>query len=78
MPSGIPLHKSTISYKRLGDRIRQSRLSAGLSQTQLATQIGICHDTMSRIERGLCRSELLVVLELGEILDQDVVAWLKD
>ena len=78
MPTGISLTKSSQAYQRLGNRIRQCRVDAGLSQTQLANKVCICHDTMSRIERGLCRSEILVVLEIAETLDQDVVDWMKD
>ena len=78
MPSGISLAKSFQAYQRLGNHIRRSRVNAGLSQMQLANRVCICHDTMSRIERGVCRTEILVILEIAEILDQDVVVWLKD
>ena len=37
----------------LGDRIRESRLRAGLTQVQLAEMIGMSHKHLSNVERGM-------------------------
>ena len=37
----------------LGDRIRESRLRAGLTQVQLAEMIGMSHKHLSNVERGI-------------------------
>ncbi len=37
----------------LGERIKKSRLQAGLTQVQLAEMIGMSHKHLSNVERGL-------------------------
>jgi transcriptional regulator with XRE-family HTH domain len=39
--------------KRLGNRIRELRNRAGITQAQLADRVDISHEFMSRLERGL-------------------------
>ena len=48
MPSGVPLHVNLEAYKRLGERIKQCRLDAGISQTQLATITGVGKEVSCR------------------------------
>ena len=78
MPTGIRLAIKSQAYKRLGDRIRQSRLSAGLTQENLASLTGLGHDAVSRLELGRSRVEVMVLVKLAEALCQDVNALLSD
>lgn len=50
--------ESSHIYRRLGARIRQFRKEAGLTQAQLATQIGISRASLANIEAG--RQQVLV------------------
>lgn len=40
----------------IGARVKQARLAAGLSQEQLAREIGVSVFTVSRLERGTTKS----------------------
>jgi transcriptional regulator with XRE-family HTH domain len=60
--------KSTIA-----DRIRDARLSNGLSQVELAQKLGVTQGTISRAERGNGDIRLGTLLELTRALDLDLV-----
>jgi len=45
-------------YAQFGDRLRQARGAAGMSQEQLGTEIGLNRTSISNIEKG--RQRLLV------------------
>lgn len=52
----------------LGDYVRQGRLRLGLSQRQLATQVGMHHSRVARLENG----------ETGDRLSPEYVQGLAD
>ncbi len=68
MPTGISLAKNLEAYKRLGYRVRQSRLDAGLTQEKLGSLTGLGHDAVSRLELGRSRVEVMVLVEVAEAL----------
>ena len=56
---------------RLGSRIRERRLSAGLSQEALAEKAGISPNTVSRIEGGLTEMYVETFWKLAQALGAD-------
>lgn len=54
--------------KRLGNRIRELRARAGLTQAQLADRVDISHEFMSRLERGLKAPSLNTVEKVADAL----------
>ena len=56
---------------RLGSRIRERRLSAGLSQEALAEKAGISPNTVSRIEGGLTEMYVKTFRKLAHALGAD-------
>jgi transcriptional regulator with XRE-family HTH domain len=45
-------HLARVLHRKLGQELRDLRRQAGLSQRRLATEIGVDHAVVSRIERG--------------------------
>jgi len=58
-----------MNYYEIGQRIRKARRSRGLSQEQLAEQIGISTTHMSHIETGNTKLSLPVLVDLAAKLD---------
>lgn len=56
---------------RLGRRIRELRLSAGMSQETLAEKAGISPNTVSRIEGGLTEMYVETFRKLAQALGAD-------
>lgn len=56
----------------LGDKIRQLRKLKGLTQEQLAEQIGIDNKHLSRIEIGKHFPTYYVLKKLAQVLDFDI------
>lgn len=55
--------------KEYGSRIRQLRISRGLTQEQLAEKVGTIHQTISKIENGKWAFSVDTVTALGQALD---------
>lgn len=49
-------------------RVREFRLKAGLSQEQLARQLGVSRQTVVNIEQGLNEPKVLLAIALGALL----------
>ncbi|PZR36649.1 helix-turn-helix domain-containing protein [Caulobacter segnis] len=58
--------------EQVGDLIRHHRDRAGLNQTQLADQIGMSQETISRIERGLLAPSFETLVDLAGALNVEV------
>lgn len=56
----------------LGEKIRQIRKSKGLTQEQLAEQIGIDNKHLSRIEKGRHMPTYNIIKKLAQVLDFDI------
>ena len=54
---------------QLAETVRRLRLSADLTQKDLAKRLGLSHATLHRIERGAYNPSLRVLEELCEALD---------
>lgn len=55
--------------KPLGERIRQIRLGKGLTQAQLANQIGKDQQSIQRLETGRANPSYLYLLEISNGLE---------
>ena len=62
-----------VDKSAIADRIRDARLSHGLSQVELAQKLGVTQGTISRAERGNGDIRLGTLLELTRALDLDLV-----
>ena len=68
--------------KLLGNRVREIRVRAGLTQAQLADRIDISHEFLSRLERGIKTPSLETAKRIAgalgvgmpELFEFDVVA----
>jgi len=58
--------------KKLGKRVADLRRGAGLSQAQLAEQLGVATETISRLERGATVPSLATVERLARVLGTDL------
>jgi transcriptional regulator with XRE-family HTH domain len=62
-----------VDKSAIADRIRDARLSHGLSQVELAQKLGVTQGTISRAERGNGDIRLGTLMELTRALDLDLV-----
>lgn len=53
---------------QIGENIRELRIKKGLSQTELAQQIGVGQSMIGHIERGAKIPSLIVALDLAKAL----------
>lgn len=49
-------------------KLRDERVRAGLTQTEIANRIGVTHSTYNRIERGLAIPSWQTVVMISEVL----------
>lgn len=56
-------------YKELGKRVAQRRKAVGLTQVQLAEQLGIAQQTMAHYEGGTLRVAVATLIPLCEALN---------
>lgn len=54
-----------------GDRLREARLQKGLTQEQLARQIGVAKSTLTGYEKGNREPDVFKIKRILEILDID-------
>lgn len=62
------MKEAKVLYK-LGLRIKELRLKKGLTQLQLATDIGIEKTNLSRIERGMTNPTFISLFNIAKGLD---------
>lgn len=58
---------------QLGNAVRGARTTAGLSQNELATQVGVNRKTLANIEAGNGNPTLHLLLRLSSVLQEDIV-----
>lgn len=56
--------------EELGKQIKLARISAQLTQQQLAERVYISQDTVSRYERGIVVPDILRLLAIGRALEK--------
>ena len=67
-----------IELKTLGKKIKERRLSLGLTQEQLAERIGVGCKHLSRIELGQHNPSYTMMLKLSSVLDLDLYNLTKE
>src|SRR5690606_9766322 len=58
---------------KIGGMIREARQEAGLTQTQLAAELGTSQSAINRIEKGQQNLTLDMISRIGSALDSELV-----
>ena len=58
--------------ERLGNRIKQRRTELGLTQAELAEQVGVTRKTVNTVENGVFVPSTLLALKLARALETPV------
>lgn len=66
------------NYDRFRALLIQARKAAGLSQTDVAAHLGRPQSYVSKIESGERRLDMIEFLELAQVLNIDVVTFIKN
>ncbi|UQS23197.1 XRE family transcriptional regulator [Amycolatopsis thermalba] len=61
-----------MEWTEIGERVREARLGAGLSQAELAAEIGLDRTMVVKIERGARRLDALELARLAEALSVSI------
>ena len=69
--------QETALYKAIGNRIREARTKAGMSQATLAEKVGISLPHMSNIECGKKKVSAVVIIRIAETLNMSTDALLR-
>jgi transcriptional regulator with XRE-family HTH domain len=64
--------------KRLQSRLRQVRLTAALTQVQLAKKLGVTQDFVSKYETGERRLDAIELLHVLRALKVDAISFLRE
>ena len=70
--------KGTRSGLDLGMRLKELRTKRGLSQTELARQVGVTPSSISQIESNLIYPSLPALLKMAEVLLVDVSSFFQE
>lgn len=73
----VEMHRSKLA-ERLGKNVMQWRKALGLTQDQLALQLEVEPETISRFERGVTLPSLLSLSRLAEVLGATVAQLLGE
>lgn len=71
---GMSKRKSRARAPERGRRIAQARRRAGLTQPQLAEQVGVSRATVARVEAGDVSPRVALALRIGRALGESVEA----
>ena len=77
MPQLMPQPGNGRGHLNLASSIRQLRLRSGLSQRQLATRMAVPRTYVSKIERGVCRVDVVELIGICEVLGLDPSMFVK-
>lgn len=69
--------RERLSWDLIGERVRQSRAAAGLSQQRLAARIGLERSMVSKLESGDRRIDAVELTRIAEVLDYPVSHFLN-
>ena len=73
--SSSTITKKDADYKqKIGNLIRQNRLSRGLTQAQLASALGTSQSAVGRIEAGGQNLSMEMLARISDILNRDIVS----
>jgi transcriptional regulator with XRE-family HTH domain len=63
--------------QRLGARLRDARKAAGLSQAELAEQVGLSVESVSRAERGSITPTVWTLVRFADVLRLDLAKLIR-
>ena len=65
--------------ERLVNRIKERRTELGLTQAELADQVGVTRKTVNTVENGVFTPSALLAIKLAEALDVSVetLFWIE-
>jgi len=63
--------------KRFGEKLRILREKHGMSQRQLAKEVGVYHSYITRIEKGT-KPSIAIILKISEIFKVTTDVLMKD
>jgi len=61
-----------VSERRLGNRLKELRTARGLTQTELAVQIGVSRKTVNTVENSVFVPSTILALALAQTLGTTV------
>lgn len=69
-----------MSSHELGNAMKALRAEAGLTQAELAAQVGVTRKTINTVENGVFTPSALLALKIARVLGRPVeqVFWLTD
>lgn len=74
----MPQHATQLDGQLVGERIRQARVAAEISNSELARRAHVGERTVFRWQAGVLMPSLAHLLDLCAILDRDVTYFLGD
>lgn len=76
MRGGAPTSRTDVA--RIGSRLRELRKARGLTQAELARQIGIQQSDLSRMEKGTYRVSLDNLFKILAVFGMDVAQFFEE
>lgn len=67
-----------MSNKKIGERIRRIRAGKGLSQANIAEDLGITSGAYAKIERGETDASSSRLMKIAEVLEVNVIDFFED
>jgi ribosome-binding protein aMBF1 (putative translation factor) len=77
MPDTMPKSVFTKRYKIFRDELEKARRQAGMSQEQLAKQLGWDQTYVSKIERGVRRVDIVELVTICDAIGIDPARFVK-
>jgi DNA-binding XRE family transcriptional regulator len=65
--AGLPLFKNLDTYRVIGENIKELRREVPATQLEFARYIGICNESLSKIEAGKNRTEYALIKSIADI-----------
>jgi transcriptional regulator with XRE-family HTH domain len=65
--AGLPLLESLEIYRIIGENVKEVRKEIPMSQLEFAQYLGICNESLSRIESGKNRTEYALLKDIANI-----------
>lgn len=72
------MDKKNSIYKSLGNKISKKRRALGITGQQLANMLGVSQQQVSRYERGICRIDVYLLLQLSDIFNESIYYFISD
>lgn len=74
----MPRTKISKADKNLGRRIRNARISKGMTLPQLASKLDITHQQLQKYEQGTNQLRINMLLRVCKVLKKETEYFLKD